>query len=190
VKKAIAIDPVTNESLYEVVYIEMTDPREHNSKHLPSKLHFESQYSTKITVDAQSRLTGDSSGYDVSDPNTNSYFPSSISIWRNKIKNMIKISGYDNNSDPEYSKVLSERNYLPLWMRSVQAGSRSQLDFVAAVPLCFCKVGTANDILLNIKHSNFDFKLLDYTVDRYIIDSVQGYDRDKYLIFRDDRITV
>ena len=45
-------------------------------------------------------------------------------------------------------------------------------------------------ILLNIKFSGFDFKALDYTVDRYIIDSVTGYNTDKYLVFRNDRITV
>ena len=38
--------------------------------------------------------------------------------------------------------------------------------------------------------NGFDFKSLDYTVDRYIIDSVTGSINDKYLVFRNDRITV
>lgn len=75
-------------------------------------------------------------------------------------------------------------------MRSIQPGSKQELDFVLCVPLCYCRVGTADDIILNIKFSDFDFKLLDYTVDRYIIDAVQGSTEDKYLVFKNDRITV
>jgi hypothetical protein len=75
-------------------------------------------------------------------------------------------------------------------MRSIQPGTRHELDFKLAVPLCYCKVGTADDIILNIKFSGFDFKLLDYTADRYIIDVVGDEIGDKYLVFRNDRITV
>jgi hypothetical protein len=83
-----------------------------------------------------------------------------------------------------------ERNYMPLWMRSIQPGGTQELDYVAAVPLCYCKPGGADAILLNIKNSQFDFKLLDYTIDRYIIDSVDGDYTDKYLVFRNDRTTI
>lgn len=75
-------------------------------------------------------------------------------------------------------------------MRSIQSGAREELGFQLAIPLCYCKVGTADDILLNIKFSNFDFRVLDYTADRYIIDAVQGETGDKYLVFKNDRITV
>jgi Putative Ig domain len=84
----------------------------------------------------------------------------------------------------EISKIGSVKwDYLPLWMRSVQPSFRKQLGFVLGVPICFCKSGTADSVLLNIKHSNFDFKLLDYTIDRFIITKVNGYDADKYIIF-------
>ena len=85
---------------------------------------------------------------------------------------------------------LTERNYLPLWMRSVQDVTKQELGFVLAVPICFCNPGTSADILLNIKYSEFDFKNLDYTVDRYIIDSVTGESSDKYLVFKDDKVTI
>jgi hypothetical protein len=75
-------------------------------------------------------------------------------------------------------------------MRSIQPGDNQELGFVLAVPICYCKVGTSADILLNIQHSGFDFKQLDYTADRYIIDTVDDLSIDKYLIFRNDRITV
>ena len=65
-----------------------------------------------------------------------------------------------------------------------------ELGFVLAVPICYCKVGASADIVLNIGRSGFDFKTLDYTADRYIIDTVDNLSIDKYLIFRNDRITV
>jgi hypothetical protein len=109
------------------------------------------------------------------------YYPSSITNWQKRIASAI-------NSHGVPAKV--ERNYLPLWMRTTQPGYKEQLGFVLAVPICFCKVGTADDILLNIKHSTFDFKNLDYTVDRYIIDAVTDSTGDKYLAFSNDRTTL
>ena len=98
----------------------------------------------------------------------------SISNWQDRIK----------------SVGVTERNYLPLWMRSIQPGTRQQPGYTMAVPLCYCKIGMADDIILNIKHSDFDFKLLDYSVDRYIMDSSDGFVVDKYIIFKNDRITI
>ena len=86
--------------------------------------------------------------------------------------------------------AFKDSNYLPLWMRSIQEGSVQPLGFVKAIPLCYCKPGTADDIILNIKYSNFDFSQIDYTIDRYVIDSVSGYNQDKYLVFRNDRTTI
>jgi hypothetical protein len=75
-------------------------------------------------------------------------------------------------------------------MRSIQPGTKQEIGFVLAVPLCYCLVGKSAGIKLLIQNSGFDFKQLDYTVDRYIIDSVTGYTSDKYLVFKNDRITV
>ncbi len=211
VKKATAIVPGTRTSVYEVIYVEMIDPLEPNGKRLPSSIVYSPEPNPK-TIDRtddfyqggyvkpnatkQARMgqlgldTGrldplllsiDSAGYDTSTLNGQSYFPNSISIWRERIKKWQDDLGVG---------LANERNYLPLWMRSIQPGDNQELDFQLAVPLCYCKVGTADDIILNIKFSEFDFKLLDYTVDRYIIDSVKGETADKYLVFKNDRITV
>ncbi len=51
------------------------------------------------------------------------------------------------------------------------------------IPLCYVKPGQADDIILNIKNSQFDFKVLDFEVDRYIIDALDGEIEDKYLAF-------
>jgi hypothetical protein len=181
VKKAIAIDPDTQETVYEAVYVELVDPMEIGSKHLPLRVHTQDTSTQLITADQINNISTDSTGYDVSDPNINDYFPNSISNWRYRIKDTRTLTN---------AHVLSERNYLPLWMRTIQSGSKQQLDYMPAVVLCYCKPGTADDIVLNIKHSGFDFSNLDYTIDRYIIDSVEGYTSDKYLVFKNDRITV
>ena len=211
VQKATAFVPGTNTAVYEVIYISMLDPLEPNGKRLPTKVSRLNLQPNSITIDSSNsiwsrsiddlsadapsaerpdpNITVDSRGYEVSNPNVNEYFPNSISIWRERLKNWS-----DKDSNGNTISFANERNYLPLWMRSIQPGTRKELDFQLAVPICYCKVGTADDIILNIKNyintTNFSFNQLDYTADRYIIDSVEGLTADKYLIFRNDRITI
>lgn len=195
VKSATAYLPGTKTPVYEVVYVELIDPLEPNGRKLPASLKLRTQ-NTEVSTDNSTDfwstdiskmsisgpdtgrpepiITVDSQGYFASNPNPGTYFPSSVSNWQERISAVGQ----------------TERNYLPLWMRSIQEGDRSEVGFKLAVPLCYCKVGTSADILLNIKFSNFDFKQLDYTVDRYIIDAVEGEVADKYLVFRNDRITI
>jgi hypothetical protein len=206
-KKATAYNTGTTNAVYEVIYVEMLDPLEPNGKRLPNKLEKLSLQTQKVTVDISNNIwstriedllvdapdarrpdlniTVDSQGYETSNPNVSEYFPNSISNWRDRLKN------WDGGVGDSFA---SERNYLPLWMRSIQPGTKKELDFQLAVPICYCKVGTADDILLNIKNylktTNFSFNQLDYTADRYIIDSVEGQTQDKYLVFRNDRITI
>lgn len=195
VKKAVAKIPGTNQEVYEVIYLELIDPLEIDKKHLPFVIKKNSS-NVNITVDNTNQFYKNSSTIDTQhfkrpiplnasidrtdifagDPGTLYKFPSSISIWRKRIR--------------EIQGLSRERNYLPLWMRSIQPNQTTELDFIAAIPLCYCKVGYGSDILLNIKNSGFDFKLLNYTVDRYIIDSVDGYYQDKYLAFRNDRTAI
>jgi len=196
IKKAVAVTPGTKDQVYEVIYVEMIDPSEPNGKYLPEKITNLGLETKTISVDSSNDfwsrslsvlesnaptldrpepiITVDSTGYEASNPNADTYFPNSVTNWQKRL-----------------SRVGStERNYMPLWMRSIQPGTKQELGFTLAVPICYCKVGTADDILLNIKHSGFDFKTLDYTADRYIIDAVEGNASDKYLVFRNDRITV
>jgi len=196
IKTAVAVDPNTKLPVYEVVYIQMIDPLEPNGKHLPLIVKTPTLEPETITVDDSNsiwsdlnadlsadaptavrpdyNITIDSTGYLVSNPNTDEYFPSSITNWRTRLS----------------AVGTTERDYLPLWMRSIPSGQKAELDYVLAVPLCFCKPGTASTIALNIKFSGFDFKTIDYTIDRFTIDSVTGYVGTKYLVFKNDRITV
>lgn len=108
------------------------------------------------------------------------YYPNSISNWRLRLSQGRTI----------------ERNYLPLWMRSIQPNTKEQLGYTLSIPLCFCKVGYAADIMINIKASGFEFNLLDYTIDRIVIDAVRDPESgevilgDKYLVFNNNRTTI
>lgn len=193
VKKAIAKIPGTNTVVYEVIYVEIIDPLENGKISLPEVISTSSS-NRPITVDQNNdyyvgpfdqdtqfwnpadpfSASIDSNAVYAGDPNTSLRYPASVALWRKRIKSL----------------GLRERNYLPLWMRSIQTGEVQELDYVKAVPLCYCKPGTADDILLNIKNRNFDFKQIDFVIDRYIIDSVTGYSADKYIAFKNDRTTI
>jgi hypothetical protein len=193
IKKAKAKTPGTNDVIYEIVYIEILDPLEIGKVHLPARI-ITSNSNRAITVDQSNQyyagpfnqdtqffkpadpfsVSVDSSGVFADDPYTSVRYPASVEIWRDRIKSL----------------GLKERNYLPLWMRTIQDGEVEELDYVKAIPLCYCKPGMADDILLNIKNRAFDFKQIDYVIDRYIIDSVTGYSADKYIAFKNDRTTI
>jgi hypothetical protein len=205
VKKAVAKIPGTNTVVYEVLYIEMFDPLEPNGLKLPNKLLGKSKDQSTITIDSTNDFWGigleednfyngrrpnpsvriDQTNIQISDPNTRTVFPSSISNWQDRIKNWQDDNGVG---------LSTERNYLPLWMRSIQPETKRELGFILAIPICFCLPGKADDILINIKNyietTGFSFNQLDYTVDRYTIDSVTNDEGDKYLVFKNDRNTI
>lgn len=110
--------------------------------------------------------------------NDNVYYPSSVNNWEQRIKTT------------HNSTLITNGNYIPLWMQSIDLTNSTDVGLRLVIPLCFCKVGKAAGIISNIKRSNFDFKQIDYYIDRYIIDAVTGYPNDKYLEFNNDRMTI
>jgi len=74
-------------------------------------------------------------------------------------------------------------NYRPLWMNTSQDGTGNIIGFVKAVPICYLKPGEGAKVLELIKKSNFDFKKLNFTIDRIIIQNPQGSTGDKYIKF-------
>ena len=78
---------------------------------------------------------------------------------------------------------VTEGSFLPIWMSTAQGSGVQELGYVTAVPLCYCKPGTAAQILLNITNSGFDFKNLDFEIDRYIVDATIGNSDEQYIAF-------
>ena len=214
VKTAQAKIPGTMTTVYEIVYVELIDLLELDNKKLKNKLKIPKNFSNKtLTVDASNKewtdsyttqnepfaprpneiVTVDQTSILGSDPNGLIRYTNSYTSWRDRLKNWQKTNPLE--PDEILDRFTTERNYLPLWMRSFQDNTRQELGFVLALPLCYCLPGYAQEIVLNIKNSKFDFKNLDFTVDRYIIDSVtpnpgQENYGDKYLVFKNNEVTL
>jgi hypothetical protein len=77
----------------------------------------------------------------------------------------------------------TEKNFLPLWMRSSQADTVTELGFVNAIPLCYCKPGKAKIIANTINFNSIDFKQYELDVDRYVIDNSEGASEEQYVVF-------
>ena len=93
------------------------------------------------------------------------------------------ITNIKNMRDRISDTGVTERDFLPLWMRTAQENSVQELGFVTAIPIAYCKAGAADEILLNIKNVDFNFKTIDFDIDRYIIDSTTGKSEDQYILF-------
>jgi hypothetical protein len=78
-------------------------------------------------------------------------------------------------------QIDTENSFLPPWMVTPQDSKTPATGYIKAVPLCYCKPGEADYILQNIAHSGFDFTSLDFEIDRFIIDAVSGNNEDQYL---------
>lgn len=78
----------------------------------------------------------------------------------NAVENMrdrIKALGHD------------EWTYLPLWMKTQQDGETGPLGYIKAVPILYCKPGTAEKFKKRIEDLNLDFKKIDFIIDRYTV---------------------
>jgi hypothetical protein len=165
-KIAKAKDAVTQETIYEVIYVDVVDEYEKNGKSISSTINLSNSIKSKVLISYDS-IKVDSNIPFVSDSDHQRIFP-------NSIKNMRKqISGVGDD----------DREFLPLWMRSIQDTSNYETGYVKALPLCFCKPGSSALISSKIKASSFNFKSLDFVADRYIIDIIDGVIEDKYLAF-------
>jgi hypothetical protein len=62
-----------------------------------------------------------------------------------------------------------EWDYLPLWMKTTQAGDLAPLGYTKAVPICYCKPGTSALVKKRIEDKALVFKNISFTIDRYVV---------------------
>ena len=67
-------------------------------------------------------------------------------------------------------------------MRTPQEGLQ-ELDYIPAIPLCYCKPGQSAEILRNLRDSNFDPSQINYDIDRYIVKNANDTQQPTYIIF-------
>ena len=171
-KKAQAKDPDTQETVYEVVYVDIVDEYEKDGKSISNEIELSDDTNSKVLV-SYDNLTVDSDIPYASDADLQRVFPNSIKNMRKRIRDIGE----------------RDREFLPLWMRSIQEQATFELGFTKALVICYAKPGRADAIISRIKANTFDFKTINFIADRYIIDILDGQIQDTYIQFPQDRIT-
>ena len=257
VKKAIAKNPGSNNTVYEVIYVDIIDPAEPDESRGKTNASFTNLTQNEVTVDSiQYSVTDDNTGvgtgqgfFDLglrggaglSPANTGtlsiftrvgpvSFAPggtitvelqdgtvigsqsiddsiSSDPLRLRPITNTIKIDSdaikiSDTKDQTKYISNITNmrdriravgknlREFYPLWMRTSQEAGQAELGFKLAIPLCYCKPGEADSVILNINNSNFNFKQLDIEIERYNIDSTDGNSNEQYVPFANYQFNV
>ena len=107
-------------------------------------------------------------------------YPNAIENWRSALE-----------ATPIDGHVLEVDEFLrPRFMNSIQADTGAPLGFIKAVPLCYAMPGFGATIVKKIKLTGFDFKLLDFEVDRLIVEETLESNTAKYLKFPRTRLVV
>jgi hypothetical protein len=166
VKVAEAKDTATQNTVYEIIYVDIIDDLEKDGKSISQTVNLPNNINSKVLISYDS-IRVDSNIPFVSDSDHQRVFPNSIKNMRKRIQSV---------GD-------RDREFLPLWMRSIQDNGSVESGYVKALPLCFCKPGSSSAVVARIKASGFDFKTIDFVADRYIIDIIDGEIEDKYLAF-------
>lgn len=115
----------------------------------------------------ENTIKADSNAILVSDPNANVKYISNISNVRDAFRALGR----------------TERDFLPLWMRTAQEDSIQELGYTLAIPLAYCKPGTSETIKAAIDFSEFDYRQFELDIDRFLIDATEGDSEPKYIVF-------
>ena len=166
IKYAVAKDLLTQEPLYEVIYVDVVDEFEKDGTSISSTVNLSNSINSKVLV-SYDAIKVDSNIPFASDSDHQRIFPNSIKNMRRRIRGVGE----------------RDREFLPLWMRSIQTDSFVETGYVKALILCYLQPGKSEGVISRIKSSGFDFKSIDFTADRYVIDILDGEIEDKYLAF-------
>ena len=166
IKSAVALDPDTQEPVYETIYVDIVDEFEKNNVSISNTVNLRNNINSPVLI-SYDNIRVDSDIPFVSDRDHQRVFPNSLRNMRRRIKEVGE----------------RDREYLPLWMRSIQPDDFFETGFVKALVLCYVKPGRSETVLAKIRAAGFDFKNIDFVADRYLIDIIDGEIQDKYLAF-------
>ena len=166
VKFAVAKDPLTQDIEYEAVYVDIVDEFEKNGASVKQIVDLPNHINSRVLV-SYDAITVDSDIPFASDRDHQRIFPNSFKNMRSRIKDVGE----------------RDREFLPLWMRSIQNEAQFEPGYTKALVLCYTKPGRSAGLISRIKFSGFDFKSIDFEADRYVIDILDGEIENKYLAF-------
>ena len=172
IKIATATDD-NNKVIYEVIYVELIDEFENRNGSVDERVNI-SNANKGITVDTR-KFKVSTNTITIDQLIQKFLYPNSVTNMQKKLKEIIP------SGDSTLININEE--FIPLWMSSTQESSGTALGYTKAVPICYTQPGFATEILENIQDNGFDFKNIEFEVDRLTIDSVEGETGDKYIAF-------
>jgi hypothetical protein len=204
-KKAIARLQGSNETIYEVIYLEIFDEYEIGKISASPSIKLSYSNRSKINVnqtdinpvngrldlnnnkirdklneDAVERLRSNKDVMRADNTGVNASGRDLELVYPSSVSNIRRnIKTLIVGDSPR--QIDTENSFLPPWMVTPQDSKTPATGYIKAVPLCYCKPGEADYILQNITHSGFDFTSLDFEIDRFIIDAISGNNQDQYL---------
>jgi len=105
--------------------------------------------------------------------NNNTYYPASIDNMRLSLQSLVLA----NNSEITVDEYQS-----PRFMRTPQDDNYKPLNYMHIIPICYALPGNGSRIVNRIKVSGFKFNLLDFEVDRLIVQHSKDNTTAKYLM--------
>jgi len=124
-------------------------------------------------------------------PNTNVLSVDNAGVKASQTQNVKRFISNIGNMRKRIADIgANDRQFLPLWMRSSQTTTGQELDYITAMPICYCKPGTSQTIIENIQNAKFDFTQLDYDIDRYIVDRTENNENQQFILFSDYKLNV
>lgn len=217
IKTAVALDETTQQPLYEVVYVEMIDQFEKNGTSISKILELPDNISSKvmvsydkITIDSDIPFVSDSDKQRVF-PNSiknmrkqiettgtrdRTYLP----LWMRSIqpntnhepgftKALVLCYAKPGHSETIVSKIKAKTNTASRgnWSPNAYYQTGDTVKYLSFYYTCILNNSNTKPTSEQYWSRNFDFKLLDFTIDRYIIDTIDGVVEDKYLVFPTNR---
>jgi hypothetical protein len=152
------------------IQVELQNGQDISSSNIDSSINADPQRLRPIT----NTIKIDSDAINVSDSKDQTRYISNITNMRSRLR----------------SVGANLRDFYPLWMRTAQVQGEAELGFKLAIPLCYCQPGEADNVILNIANSNFNFKQLNIEIERYNIDATNGVSNEQYLPFANYQFNV
>jgi len=162
---------------YEVVYIEIKDNlTNNNGVSVSSSIRLRDAV-VKPMLGPRSSSTNATADYNIYEVTTDGGLSFSTSGSKVRYANQLSADlGYMEKIYPNAVANMRSRmkslghkewDYLPLWMKTTQVGGLAPLGYVMAVPICYCKPGTAALVKKRIEDKKLNFKNIAFTIDRY-----------------------
>lgn len=172
VKIATANDAEDN-LIYEIVYVELFDDAEKTNGSVTSQVDI-TDANVNLTIDTD-QFKASTNIITIDQLVRRFLYPNSVSNMQQRLRELIPAG--------DSTIININEKFIPLWMSSTQTTTGTALGYTKAVPIAYAKPGFGATILENIQNSGFDFKNINFEVDRLTIDSVEGEAGDKYIVF-------